>query len=161
MNKSTNKKTKLQLQHKLKQNIINYRNIVTAGCGNSQCTNPYCKSNINNRDKIYSDADASKLAVKMVKNKAKICSAFGQMDIEQKTIKKNREKKLIDRSIFTCNQQYQSNHNANYAKCDAITRLLVSLEYYSALNIIENDNDAEIFREFMDDTYYELINDYI
>eukprot|EP01084_Bolivina_argentea_P043228 79653_1 len=65
----------------------------------------------------------------------------------------------VDLSTFKDIQKCACNNN--YKQCGSITRLLLSLKYYSTLNITENDNDAESFRKFMNDVYYELINDYI
>eukprot|EP01084_Bolivina_argentea_P306064 528805_1 len=49
----------------------------------------------------------------------------------------------------------------NYKQCKSMTRLLAALTFYSHLNIIKNDKDAEIFRKFMNDIHYQVINDYI
>eukprot|EP01084_Bolivina_argentea_P220682 373958_1 len=70
-------------------------------------------------------------------------------------------KDLVDLVIYKSTQDNQCNDNENYKACICITRLLVALKYYSRLNIIENHNDRELFRQFMNEIYYELINDYI
>eukprot|EP01084_Bolivina_argentea_P158299 275762_1 len=49
----------------------------------------------------------------------------------------------------------------NYKQCMSTTRLLEALQYYSTLNITENHRDEEMFRKFMNNIYYEVINDYI
>ena len=61
---------------KLKKLIKDNRNTVVNGCGDMRCTNPMCKSNAANRDKVYSDQEASKLALKMVKSKHKSCEEY-------------------------------------------------------------------------------------
>eukprot|EP01084_Bolivina_argentea_P014508 27118_1 len=66
----------------------------------------------------------------------------------------------VDLSTFKQPQNVECG-KSNYKKCKSMTRLFVSLKYYSTLNIIENNNDAERFRKFMNDIYYEVINDYI
>eukprot|EP01084_Bolivina_argentea_P134895 237800_1 len=70
---SNSRKEKLQ---KLKETILRNRKIVTNGCGNFHCSNPYCKSHPDNKDKIYSDKEASKLALTLTKNKHPDCSSF-------------------------------------------------------------------------------------
>eukprot|EP01084_Bolivina_argentea_P172377 298592_1 len=64
------KKEKLK---KLKLRILENRLIIIKGCGNSNCTNPCCKSNLTNTNKTYTDADTSKMALKMIKFKYKCC----------------------------------------------------------------------------------------
>eukprot|EP01084_Bolivina_argentea_P140855 247562_1 len=75
---TTNPNKKALLRSKLKKTIIKNRHIVTDGCGNNRCTNPYCKSNIDNLGETYSNAAASKLALKMTKEKHKGCDAYKQ-----------------------------------------------------------------------------------
>ena len=53
------------------------------------------------------------------------------------------------------------NGNDNYKQCQAMTRLLVGLKYFTLLNIVENENDKEIFSNFISDIYYPFIDDYV
>eukprot|EP01084_Bolivina_argentea_P044937 82707_1 len=72
----------------------------------------------------------------------------------------DRLNQVVDLLLFKNDHNNECNHN-NYKECRSITRLLFSLKFYSRINIIENDNDAEMFRKFMNDIYYQVINDYI
>eukprot|EP00485_Elphidium_margaritaceum_P004535 CAMPEP_0202707012 /NCGR_PEP_ID=MMETSP1385-20130828/19358_1 /ASSEMBLY_ACC=CAM_ASM_000861 /TAXON_ID=933848 /ORGANISM="Elphidium margaritaceum" /LENGTH=942 /DNA_ID=CAMNT_0049365619 /DNA_START=45 /DNA_END=2873 /DNA_ORIENTATION=+ len=74
--KIMNNKKKVELREKLKQLALTNRNIVLKGCGNWRCTNPVCKSNIVNQAQTYDDVQASKLALKMIKEKHKTCASF-------------------------------------------------------------------------------------
>eukprot|EP01084_Bolivina_argentea_P136014 239574_1 len=56
----------------------------------------------------------------------------------------------INLSVFKDNQNVKCTNN-NYKQCKSMKRLLVALKFYSTLNILQNDTDAEIFREFMHD----------
>jgi len=67
---------KAELRNRLKQKVLAYRDTVTKGCGSWRCTNPFCKSNSDNAAKTYTDAEASKLALQMVKRKHRPCTDF-------------------------------------------------------------------------------------
>ena len=72
---------------RLKLIIAYNRKIVTKGCGNRLCTNPYCKSNRVNKYKLYTDSEASKLALKMTKSKHKKCAEFPDRIVKPLTLK--------------------------------------------------------------------------
>eukprot|EP01084_Bolivina_argentea_P234250 394358_1 len=74
--------TKQEKIQKLRATIYKNRQIVTQGCGNVCCTNPYCKSNHVNKDKSYSDKQASMLALTMTKQKHLGCGSFNDNDNE-------------------------------------------------------------------------------
>ena len=73
---------KAALQQKLKAKISGYRRLVVSGCGNWQCLNEFCKSNLANRDRVVNDKMASTMAVKMVKLKHSDCRSFGLRSID-------------------------------------------------------------------------------
>eukprot|EP01084_Bolivina_argentea_P040575 74966_1 len=73
---------KSMLQKKLRQTIFKNRFIVTDGCGNTRCTNPYCKSNERNTLVEYTDKQASKFALMMTKQKHKGCGAYKLREID-------------------------------------------------------------------------------
>eukprot|EP01084_Bolivina_argentea_P052974 97252_1 len=77
---------KLLLQQKLKRTILRNRAIVTDGCGSVRCANPYCKSNQDNKNKIYTDREASKLAVIMTKERHKGCEEYGLRPMDHEDI---------------------------------------------------------------------------
>eukprot|EP01083_Nonionella_stella_P095677 268668_1 len=74
---------RLKLKDKLQRRIREYRYVVTKGCGNCRCSNPYCKSNLMNKHKHYTGSEASKLALKMVTLKHKHCKHFKQKYVHQ------------------------------------------------------------------------------
>ena len=45
--------------------------------------------------------------------------------------------------------------------CDALKRLITALKYYSKFDLIKNQNDQNIFSDFIFNIYGNLINDYI
>eukprot|EP01084_Bolivina_argentea_P133075 234836_1 len=49
----------------------------------------------------------------------------------------------------------------NYKQCQSVNRLFAALKHYSMLNIMESENDRDIFMNFMNDIYCQLIDDYI
>eukprot|EP01084_Bolivina_argentea_P065070 118620_1 len=50
----------------------------------------------------------------------------------------------------------------NYIQCQAMQRLFAALAYYSKLNIVEKENDRELFDRFYNEIYdNQFINDYI
>eukprot|EP01084_Bolivina_argentea_P011710 21900_1 len=55
----------------------------------------------------------------------------------------------------------ECNKKTDYIQCQSMKRLFVALKYYSMLNITENENDKDFFEEFINDIYYQLIDDYI
>eukprot|EP01084_Bolivina_argentea_P266302 451646_1 len=46
-------------------------------------------------------------------------------------------------------------------KCPLLNRLLNALKYYNMLDITTDSKHQQLFEEFIDTTYYDLINDYI
>ena len=57
---------------------------MTDGCGNWRCQNPYCHSNLCNKDKKYNDREASLLAKEMFQKKINpdnACKKFGQVEL--------------------------------------------------------------------------------
>eukprot|EP01084_Bolivina_argentea_P232465 391805_1 len=79
--------------------------------------------------------------------------------LESKLFQQQGGIKGVDPLVFK-RENISCNKN-NYKNCTSITRLLVALKCYSTLDIIGNDNDANVFREFIHDIYHELVNDYI
>ena len=66
----------------------------------------------------------------------------------------------MDMSIFL-NQQPLKNNDHSYQDCIAISRLLVSLKYYSDLNPHENHENRAIFENFTNEVYKnQIIDDY-
>eukprot|EP01084_Bolivina_argentea_P138569 243908_1 len=79
----------------------------------------------------------------------------------QMTKQHSQRHSKFDSSIFNRHESDECN-SSNYNHCTSMTRLIASLEYYSTLDIDnDKDADAETFRQFMNDIYSELINDYI
>eukprot|EP01083_Nonionella_stella_P183475 663181_1 len=70
-----------------------------------------------------------------------------------------------DLSIFYTIKGYHTNDDecksSDSKPCVAMNRLIVTLKYYSMLDINNNEDDAEIFRHFIHEIYYDLIDDYI
>lgn len=79
--KEMDSKKKAELREKLKKRVASNRKIIMSGCGDWRCMNPFCKSNLENKDKIYNDTEASKLAIKMIKLKSKPCESFDRRPI--------------------------------------------------------------------------------
>eukprot|EP01084_Bolivina_argentea_P211245 359357_1 len=52
-------------------------------------------------------------------------------------------------------------NNKDYTQCQAMKRLLAALKYYSMLEIIDNKNDRELWNNFINQIYLNLIDDYI
>eukprot|EP01084_Bolivina_argentea_P112535 200706_1 len=48
-----------------------------------------------------------------------------------------------------------------YSQCQCMKRLFVGLQYYSTLNITTNESDKEEWNTFINETYHNLIDDYI
>eukprot|EP01084_Bolivina_argentea_P014135 26431_1 len=78
-----NIKKQKALKNKLKQTILKNRNILVNGCGDKQCKNPSCKSNVINLNKSYSDKEASILAVQITKDKHKSCEVYKQIQVTE------------------------------------------------------------------------------
>ena len=74
------------LELKLKDAAIINRNIIIRGCGNRPCANPFCKSNPANYHKTYNDAEASRLALQMIKNRHPSCESFRDNAVDKKDI---------------------------------------------------------------------------
>eukprot|EP01084_Bolivina_argentea_P238719 401081_1 len=55
---------------------------------------------------------------------------------------------------FECQKQ-------QYMKCKSMKRLFEALKLYSTLNIIENENDKEVWNKFVDEVYDNLVDDYV
>eukprot|EP01084_Bolivina_argentea_P153803 268152_1 len=55
----------------------------------------------------------------------------------------------------------ECNTKSSYTECSAMKRLLTALKYYSMLDIIDKVEDREFFRKFMNDIYYQVLDDYI
>eukprot|EP01084_Bolivina_argentea_P245450 410953_1 len=49
----------------------------------------------------------------------------------------------------------------DYTQCQSMERLLAGLKYYSMLKITSNENDKELWNQFINEIYYNLIDDYI
>eukprot|EP01084_Bolivina_argentea_P205322 350784_1 len=74
-------KRKATLQERLRKLVKETRNIIVSGCGNWRCTNPYCQSNIENINRKITEAEASKLALKIIKLKSKKCLQYPNLAI--------------------------------------------------------------------------------
>eukprot|EP01084_Bolivina_argentea_P211248 359363_1 len=64
--------------------------------------------------------------------------------------------------------KFQNNDNQNilecgandYTKCQFMNRLLLALEYYSKIDILQNQDDRNFFDHFMNEIYCQLLDDY-
>ena len=71
-----------------------------------------------------------------------------------------------DLSIFKTDDQKNidicANEQTNIIEaCDALKRLVTALLYYHKFDLIKNENDQNIFSDFIMNIYPNLINDYI
>eukprot|EP01084_Bolivina_argentea_P265642 450371_1 len=55
----------------------------------------------------------------------------------------------------------QCNEKNDFSKCECMQRLFAGLKYYSMLNIMENQNDKEVWNKFVDEIYHNLVDDYV
>ena len=56
--------------------------------------------------------------------------------------------------------QCQSNNIKQFEECDSLNRLFCALKYYTTLDVAENQNDQNIFMQFMKEIYHVFIDDY-
>ena len=67
----------------------------------------------------------------------------------------------FDLSIFKNEDTLECDGKQHYTDCESMKRLFVALKYYSMMNISENENDRELFDQFMHEVYLRFIDDYI
>eukprot|EP01084_Bolivina_argentea_P109283 195332_1 len=94
-----------------------------------------------------------------------ICSAKKN---KKKLVKKHTElcNHKIDLSIFENENKDElnikcTNTNLKENKCAAINRITAALNYYSTLNINDNIEHQNLFTEFVNDIYDQLLDDFI
>ena len=81
--------------------------------------------------------------------------------------RRKSKRESIDMSVFTDSENCQVNSvwlhlgAKRIKKCDYVNRLVTGLKYYMNLDIERNDIDKDEFNAFFDDTYTNMLDDYL
>ena len=82
-----------------------------------------------------------------------LISSFSQQLLQKPT--------ELDLSVFEVEKPIECNDYKTYQQCPSIARLAVSLKYYSALDISNNEIHRDIFHHFITTLHQTMLDDYI
>ena len=64
----------------------------------------------------------------------------------------------VDLSIFK--EEAEACTDSDHTKCAAVNRLALGLKYFSLLNVKDNEKNQGIFMAFINDVYYQILDDH-
>lgn len=149
-------KAKKQKLKRLKENINEYRRVITVGCGDWRCTNPYCKSNEKNEGKYNSDSDASKLAIKMFKEKIKSCVSYTRKAITP--LKYDHIRSLLEHKTNIIEDDEQKNDTLE-SESDSCAELVIIIQ--QAFTHLDIFNESFMTNNVCNVSIYHMCKDII
>eukprot|EP00483_Globobulimina_turgida_P013013 UN13037 len=116
-------------------------------------------------EKIQNNEDPNNQQ-QQTRNEAKI-ETIDDDNLNNKTSNKHQQIIDVDLKIFTsithneCNTKNKNKNKNPMKSCVALRRIDSALRYYDKLDILNNKQDEELFEDFMNEIYGEVINDII